>query len=84
MFKQLPGIGIQFKAYQNESILGRENVTCLAEVVNRSLKADCTDFTCGSSLSLYTLECDQELCFNRLQSTCGSPLNLCALNCLPL
>ena len=26
-------------------ILGRENVPCVAEVVNRSLKADCTDFT---------------------------------------
>ena len=25
--------------------LGRENVPCVAEVVNRSLKADCTDFT---------------------------------------
>ena len=29
-------------------VLGRENVPCVAEVVNRSLKADCTDFTtCG-------------------------------------
>ena len=27
------------------SPLGRENVPCVAEVVNRSLKADCTDFT---------------------------------------
>ena len=26
-------------------VLGRENVPCAAEVVNRSLKADCTDFT---------------------------------------
>ena len=25
--------------------LGRENVSCVAEVVNRSLKVDCTDFT---------------------------------------
>ena len=25
-------------------VLGRENVQCVAEVVNRSLKADCTDF----------------------------------------
>ena len=25
-------------------IHGRENVPCIAEVVNRSLKADCTDF----------------------------------------
>ena len=29
-------------------ILGRENVPCVAEVVNRSLKADCTDFTAYS------------------------------------
>ena len=27
-------------------VLGRGNVPCVAEVVNRSLKADCTDFTC--------------------------------------
>ena len=26
-------------------VLGRKNVPCVAEVVNRSLKADCTDFT---------------------------------------
>ena len=26
-------------------LLVRENVPCVAEVVNRSLKADCTDFT---------------------------------------
>ena len=26
-------------------VLGRENMSCVAEVVNRSLKADCTDFT---------------------------------------
>ena len=25
-------------------VLGRENVPCVAEVVSRSLKADCTDF----------------------------------------
>ena len=25
-------------------VLGRENVPCVAEVLNRSLKADCTDF----------------------------------------
>ena len=25
-------------------VLGRESVPCVAEVVNRSLKADCTDF----------------------------------------
>ena len=27
-------------------LLGWENVPCVAEVVNRSLKADCTDFKC--------------------------------------
>ena len=26
-------------------VLGWENMPCVAEVVNRSLKADCTDFT---------------------------------------
>ena len=26
-------------------VLGRENVPCIAEALNRSLKADCTDFT---------------------------------------
>ena len=26
-------------------VLGWENAPCVAEVVNRSLKADCTDFT---------------------------------------
>ena len=26
-------------------VLGRGNVPCVAEVVNRSHKADCTDFT---------------------------------------
>ena len=26
-------------------VLGRENVPCVAEVVNRSFKADCTDVT---------------------------------------
>ena len=32
-------------------VLGRENVPCVAEVVNRSLKADCTDFTSGDTMS---------------------------------
>ena len=27
-------------------VLRRENVPCVAQVVNRSLKADCTDFKC--------------------------------------
>ena len=33
-------------------VLGRENVPCVAEVVNRSLKADCTDFTNAHGLSV--------------------------------
>ena len=32
-------------------VLWRENVPCVAEVVNRSLKADCTDFTSSFFLS---------------------------------
>ena len=31
-------------------VLGRENVPCVAEVVNRSLKADCTDFTIADQI----------------------------------
>ena len=31
-------------------VLGWENVPCVAEVVNRSLKADCTDFTHGGQV----------------------------------
>ena len=42
MFKRLPGIGIL--KMSPRFVLGRENVPCVAEVVNRSLKADCTDF----------------------------------------
>ena len=47
MFKRLPGIGIQLRPIKMSPrlVLGRENVPCVAEVVNRSLKADCTDFT---------------------------------------
>ena len=38
-------------------VLGRENVRCVAEVVNRSLKADCTDFNndCSNSLDKSTI-----------------------------
>ena len=32
-------------------VLGQENVPCVAEVVNRSLKADCTDFKRWSKTS---------------------------------
>ena len=34
-------------------VLGRENVQCVAEVVNRSLKADCTDFTSRTLVDSY-------------------------------
>ena len=49
MFKRLPGIGINSRAIEMSPrfVLGRENVPCAAEVVNRSLKADCTDFNCS-------------------------------------
>ena len=54
-------------------VLGRENVPCVAEVVNRSLKADCTDSTFADFyetiiiemrlfLSLYLV--DPEMCLN--------------------
>ena len=33
-------------------VLGRENVPCFAEVVNRSLRADCTDFTFIGNLAV--------------------------------
>ena len=36
-------------------VLGRENVPCVAEVVNRSLKADCTDFNLAYMLTLFGL-----------------------------
>ena len=34
-------------------VLGRENVPWVAEVVNRSLKADCTDFKMSIATSQY-------------------------------
>ena len=37
-------------------VLGRENVPCVAEVVNRSLKADCTDFMLEMFVKL-TFQC---------------------------
>ena len=36
-------------------VLGRENVPCVAEVVNRSLKADCTDFKTAVSPKTMTI-----------------------------
>ena len=39
-------------------VLGRENVPCDAEVVKRSLKADCTDFTmAGYNLAIIGAGC---------------------------
>ena len=42
-------------------VLGRENVPCIAEVVNRSLKADCTDFK-GINLYLTSVDVDGISC----------------------
>ena len=40
-------------------ILGRENVPCVADVVNRSLKADCTDYTSSRrNEPLYRSDCN--------------------------
>ena len=36
-------------------VLGRENVPCVAKAVNRSLKADCTDFTSEIFLHLTSM-----------------------------
>ena len=36
-------------------VLGRENVPCVAEVVNRSLKADCTDYTSTCPVKVFNL-----------------------------
>ena len=38
-------------------ILGRENVPCVAEVVNRSLKADCTDYNSFNNESFTNCLC---------------------------
>ena len=37
-------------------VLGRETVPCVAEVVNRSLKADCTEFTREDMQQIYMNE----------------------------
>ena len=43
-------------------VLGRENAPCVAEVVNMSLKADCTDFkSCYDSIFLSMLENNDQL-----------------------
>ena len=38
------GVAATLPELSEWTLLGRENVPCVAEVVNRSLKADCTDF----------------------------------------
>ena len=42
---------------------------CVAEVVNRSLKADCTDFTCHLRDSVTASECEKTLQNNIHQDT---------------
>ena len=44
-------------------VLGRENVPCVAEVVNRSLKADCTDFTSDRIVGIQFAPPDQDPLF---------------------
>ena len=50
-------------------VLGRENVPCVAEVVNRSLKADCTDFN--------------KLFINRVSSICTVKYKALSLHVQP-
>ena len=51
-------------------VLGRENVPCVAEVVNRSQRADCTDFTlisatyCSGIQSYCKIDLDLTMLFN--------------------
>ena len=55
-------------------LLGRENVPCVAEVVNRSLKAHCTDFTVFIHW-VRTFLCKAETCVrNNCYSTRHFPL----------
>ena len=52
-------------------VLGRENVPCVAEVVNRSVKADCTDFTdlfCVVCIGLLSAE------FSTVDTELGRPM----------
>ena len=44
-------------------ILGRENVPCAAEVVNRSLKADCTYFNTLELYFIFKLSAGEDAAF---------------------
>ena len=50
-------------------VLGWENVPCIAEVVNRSLKADCKDFTYeyADGLSVLGLAINGYLLYNKFK-----------------
>ena len=57
-------------------ILGRENVPCVAEVVNRSLKADCTDFTVfyflgGFGQQLLIRSCHEDVILTKKSHDCA-------------
>ena len=51
-------------------VLGRKNVPCVAEVVNRSLKADCTDFTSLRHMGFDELTFEELKDFLILQKLC--------------
>ena len=58
-------------------VLGRENVLSVAEVVNRSLKADCTDFTI-----IYIRGVPKNLLESGERYTVGSPFHFVFSGCL--
>ena len=58
-------------------VLGRENVPCVPEVVNRSLKADCTDFT-----SILGLQCSIFIKLGLLDAKCVQHKLYMAGNCI--
>ena len=49
-------------------VLGQENVPCVPEVVDRSLKADCTDFSPFSVLFLVLIRAESSI---TLKATCA-------------
>ena len=49
-------------------VLGRENVPCVEEVVNRSLKADCTDFNTSVKIDHGNFKLDLSGTFFDLQA----------------
>ena len=50
-------------------VLGRENVPCVAEVVNRSLKADCTDFNSVNVFLFTVLTASTSFCPGQIQNS---------------